>query len=213
MIALYEAINQEPFGIPTVRIHRKAPSQRGDSKRFFFGESMNCIEQLFFDELLGVLKKRERIEGTEGRADVFFTEEESRSDCISGQANVFTEYGYVEFLIDVKPQYAIGRYIADFVISFTNHYVEESYVAIEIDGHQWHEKTKTQAMHDKQRERYLLRKDYPVMRFTGSEIFHNTEECAKEVLSIMIDRSIIKLSQCVKVSEIAYPYIFNKETE
>lgn len=36
MIALYGAINQEPFGIPTVRIHRTAPSQRGDSKRFFY---------------------------------------------------------------------------------------------------------------------------------------------------------------------------------
>ena len=53
---------------------------------------------------------------------------------------------------------------------------------IEIDGHEWHEKTKEQAIRDKQKDRTYIKNGYIPIHFTGSEIFHNPENCVKEVL-------------------------------
>jgi very-short-patch-repair endonuclease len=44
-------------------------------------------------------------------------------------------------------------------------------VVIEIDGHDFHERTKEQARSDKQRERAIVRAGTTVVRFSGSEIF------------------------------------------
>ena len=53
---------------------------------------------------------------------------------------------------------------------------------IEIDGHEWHEKTKEQAMRDKQKDRTYIKNGYIPIHFTGSEVFHNAENCVKEVI-------------------------------
>jgi len=54
-------------------------------------------------------------------------------------------------------------------------------VAIECDGHAFHEKTKEQASRDKARDRSILAAGFPVMRFTGSEIFRDPVACASQV--------------------------------
>jgi very-short-patch-repair endonuclease len=54
-------------------------------------------------------------------------------------------------------------------------------LAIEIDGHDFHEKTKEQAANDRARERSIVREGYTLMRFTGSEIFRNPRSCVNEV--------------------------------
>ena len=43
-------------------------------------------------------------------------------------------------------------------------------IVVELDGHDFHEKTKEQAQKDKDRDRSLTRAGYKIMRFTGSEI-------------------------------------------
>ena len=53
---------------------------------------------------------------------------------------------------------------------------------IEIDGHEWHEKTKEQAMRDKCKDRAYIKNGYIPIHFTGSEVFHNPENCVKEVI-------------------------------
>lgn len=52
-------------------------------------------------------------------------------------------------------------------------------IAIECDGHEWHEKTKEQVARDKRRDRRLLADGIPSVRFSGAEIHANAEECAE----------------------------------
>lgn len=172
---------------------------------------MNEIETMFYQELIKLMKEETDIKSEYGSAVVSYCEHDSNKDWICGQAKIKTLYGYIDFIIGVRPQFKIGRFIADFVIYFDNPYVEENYVAIEIDGHEWHEKTKEQVARDKKRERSLLQHDFPAMRFSGSEVFHNCKYHALECFAIMIDRSILKLEQCKRIPEIFYTEIFEKE--
>lgn len=63
-------------------------------------------------------------------------------------------------------------------------FVEER-VAIECDGHDFHERTKEQARHDRQRDRALVAEGWRVLRFTGSEIHRSPDGCAAEVIAIV----------------------------
>lgn len=58
-------------------------------------------------------------------------------------------------------------------------------IAIECDGHDFHEKTKDQAARDKKRDRYLQKEGWRVLRFTGSEIYKDAHACATEVQDMM----------------------------
>jgi hypothetical protein len=57
-------------------------------------------------------------------------------------------------------------------------------VAIECDGHEWHDRTKQQAAYDRSRDRTLLAADIPTIRFTGSEIHHSIERCVADVFAV-----------------------------
>jgi Protein of unknown function (DUF559) len=52
---------------------------------------------------------------------------------------------------------------------------------VEIDGHDFHEKTREQAQRDKSRDRVLLRAGIRLLRFTGSEVFHSLDEVLNEI--------------------------------
>lgn len=49
-------------------------------------------------------------------------------------------------------------------------------LAVECDGHDFHEKTKEQARRDKSRDRILISHGIHTIRFTGSEIFRRSED-------------------------------------
>jgi hypothetical protein len=106
---------------------------------------------------------------------------------------------------DLRPQYQneklTGKYRLDFSIDFltgiincpsdsiyfkreeaTVKAVPEPLLGIEIDGHEWHERTKEQARRDKERERFLVAKGWKILRFTGSEVFKKPGECVTEVV-------------------------------
>jgi len=51
---------------------------------------------------------------------------------------------------------------------------------VECDGHDFHERTKEQAARDKSRDRQLQAQGYYVLRFTGSELWNNSNGCARE---------------------------------
>jgi len=57
-------------------------------------------------------------------------------------------------------------------------------IVIEIDGHDFHEKTKEQAQRDKARDRKLVRLGHYVLRFTGSEVHADPWACWKEVFDV-----------------------------
>jgi hypothetical protein len=58
---------------------------------------------------------------------------------------------------------------------------------IEIDGHEWHERTKEQAARDRARDRALARKLVSVLRFTGAEVFASPRRCLTEIYEIVED--------------------------
>ncbi len=58
-------------------------------------------------------------------------------------------------------------------------------IAVEIDGHNFHEKTVKQSTRDKSRDRRLAGDGWTTLRFTGSEVFANATECVAEVLKLL----------------------------
>jgi very-short-patch-repair endonuclease len=87
----------------------------------------------------------------------------------------------------VIPQFVVGSYRLDFAVVTT---IDEKWlpaaprsvrVAVEVDGHEFHEKTKEQAARDKARDRFLTAKGWLVMRFTGSEVFRDPAGCVRQV--------------------------------
>jgi very-short-patch-repair endonuclease len=92
------------------------------------------------------------------------------------------QWGVKGFLGDVciQPQYTIDQYRVDFLVEKGG----KGWV-IELDGHDFHEKTKDQASRDKRRDRFLIGKGYTVLRYTGSEVWANPDACAKEIFSLV----------------------------
>ena len=94
----------------------------------------------------------------------------------------------------IQPQVglAVGKkeYRMDFLIDRIDcfderHFPIETSIAVECDGHAFHEKTKEQAARDKSRDRAIQSKGIYVMRFTGSEINKDPMKCALEVRAAM----------------------------
>jgi very-short-patch-repair endonuclease len=54
-------------------------------------------------------------------------------------------------------------------------------IAIELDGHQFHERTPEQARKDKGRERVITRQGYIFHRFAGGEVMRSPKKCVNEV--------------------------------
>lgn len=104
------------------------------------------------------------------------------------------EHGY-QFIIEsdgdsficVEPQKPITidqhSFRADFLVSYTSRapLTTHAQIVVEIDGHDFHERTKQQAFRDKRRDRLMASQGYIVMRFTGSEVFRNPNDAVEEV--------------------------------
>ena len=76
-------------------------------------------------------------------------------------------------------------YTIDFVVASPDQKLK---LAIELDGHDFHEKTKQQATRDRARERKIVRQGYPLFRFTGSEVVENPRKCVEEVVDFLSGR-------------------------
>lgn len=79
-------------------------------------------------------------------------------------------------------QRPIESYRLDFLVS-TYPYDKRTAVAVECDGHNFHERTKEQAARDRSRDRALQSLGLTVFRFTGSEIYRDAFQCARQVLT------------------------------
>lgn len=83
------------------------------------------------------------------------------------------------------PQVQFDNYRVDFILGWQNGGGDaQMSIAIECDGHDFHERTKEQAQRDKARDRYLATRVAGVLRFTGSEIYQNPIRCANEAFFI-----------------------------
>ena len=89
-----------------------------------------------------------------------------------------------DFTIEAQPRDdCFSGYIPDFAINVNN---EKEGFVIEIDGHEWHEKTKEQARVDKEKDRAYLKNNYIPVRFTGYEVYHNVDRCVDDLIDILI---------------------------
>jgi very-short-patch-repair endonuclease len=109
------------------------------------------------------------------------------------EENVFDE-------IIIEPQVIIGKYRIDFRVKYKeitpdfDNEIEyngkkipgtkiiEKELLIECDGHDFHEKTKEQAMKDRKKDRILQSLGFKIFRFTGSEIYNDPINCADEAI-------------------------------
>lgn len=92
----------------------------------------------------------------------------------------------------IAPQVEIGGYRVDIMIGFRGD--GDTYrIAVECDGHDFHEKTKAQAARDKSRDRALMERGILVLRFTGSEIWNDLAGCAHQVHSIVESELVDRL--------------------
>jgi very-short-patch-repair endonuclease len=83
----------------------------------------------------------------------------------------------------IAPQVVVGPYRVDFMLAmFFSADEPLGLVAVECDGHDFHEKTKEQAARDKARDRDLQMRGIQVFRYTGSEIWRDARACADEIL-------------------------------
>jgi len=75
------------------------------------------------------------------------------------------------FDLVIWPQYRVLDWPVDFLIGTMSCDGKRSFCVVECDGHEFHERTKEQAVRDRKRDRRLQAKGYRVFRFTGSEIY------------------------------------------
>lgn len=90
---------------------------------------------------------------------------------------------------EIHCQFPIGKYQADFFVDLVHWRGQRIFAVIECDGHDYHERTKEQARHDKERDRYFQSLGLLVLRYTGSEIYKDALKCAVSALEIIEQRA------------------------
>jgi very-short-patch-repair endonuclease len=93
---------------------------------------------------------------------------------------VFDKYPKVVFLFE--PQAQIENYRVDFAFYQRGEQGVRTLI-VECDGHDFHERTKEQAIADRSRDRRLQELGYTVYRFTGSEIYNDPIKCAEQLMA------------------------------
>lgn len=94
-------------------------------------------------------------------------------------------------LFYLKPQHKIeinrNVYYADFLVcELADEKMTETNLIIEIDGHDFHEKTKEQVKRDKERELELKMAGYDILRFSGSQVYQQPCNCAFKTINYYI---------------------------
>jgi very-short-patch-repair endonuclease len=87
----------------------------------------------------------------------------------------------------ITPQAKIGNYHVDFLLEQIGIAPEDIYtpVIVELDGHDFHDKDKRQRSYEKARDRFLVKKGYRVLHFTGSDVVADPFKVAYEVLEML----------------------------
>ena len=97
--------------------------------------------------------------------------------------------GPVQLRVLLYPQLKLGPYRADIFAVFEDCVGGVTQLrrtmAIECDGHDYHERTKQQASADKARDRYMQAHGHLVFRFSGADIWRDPIGCAREALGTL----------------------------
>lgn len=82
-------------------------------------------------------------------------------------------------------QMYVGPHRADFGVAAATSRNRAMIVAIECDGHDFHDRTRDQVARDKARDRAFAERDIRLFRFSGSEIWRDAGACADQVLTFV----------------------------
>lgn len=96
------------------------------------------------------------------------------------------------------PQCQIDMYRVDFLFMGWVPGMEENSIpriVVECDGFDWHERTKSQAIRDRERDRYLHDHGFLVYRYLGSEIWKNPQYCVDRIVNSMFGGLAYELHQ------------------
>lgn len=107
-----------------------------------------------------------------------------------------------EYHLCIEPQAPVASYRADFLLVYRglrllrtvdeNGEMQDTLVpfyaraVVECDSHEWHERTRAQAEHDRRRDREMQALGYLVLRFTWSAIMANPHKVAVEAIQTLI---------------------------
>lgn len=101
------------------------------------------------------------------------------------------KYADVEnrFNVDLEPQAEIhtdaGDYHVDFLVTSKSTGELGTAIVIELDGHDFHERTKEQVERDNKRQRAITKAGMRVLRFSGREIVMKGRKCIQEVIDFI----------------------------
>lgn len=82
--------------------------------------------------------------------------------------------------LELRLQVNVANYRVDFVLE-----CRVARLAIEIDGMAFHHRFREQIAQDYLRQRRIVLRGYPVIRFTAQEVFSDPNECWRQIDSIM----------------------------
>lgn len=173
---------------------------------------MNEIEMKYYSEFLGGgLNNKKEVDRNSSRFTVMrkdhikycqflhvYPDDKALTQIVF-QYRINKEIIYGSLDIGISPQYPIKNYRADFLLVFgyfdrDEKQLLEDKIIIEIDGHDFHEKTKEQAANDKRRDREFASLGYTVLRYTGSEVFRSDDACVSDTIFCIINRCLNKRS-------------------
>ena len=157
---------------------------------------MNEITRKYFDEVY-MKEKEEYIESfvidkCESPIEELFALALHTNDIINEIWLLFHEYFGEECEVVLTKQHLIDKYRVDFFIQIMKKGQTETAYIIELDGHDFHEKTKEQVKRRNERDRFFASNGMTVIRFSGSEVYNNPDECVESVCECIIDNEIKK---------------------
>lgn len=102
---------------------------------------------------------------------------------------------FPEYFLRIEPQAVLGEHRVDLLLTLDGSIRQSDgrlrsgskRMVIECDGHDFHERTKAQAKHDRQRDRLLQSFGFLVYRFTGQEIWEDVFACAAQAIDSLIE--------------------------
>jgi very-short-patch-repair endonuclease len=128
------------------------------------------IEQMLYREMVASLPSRFQIWEVDQGA---FENEDYEAIRQHGIETVLDD------IIWMVRDYRVLSYRLDFALAFYGQ--ADLMLALECDGHDFHDRTKQQAAYDRCRDRELFRNGIYTLRFTGSEIHHSVDRCVADV--------------------------------
>jgi very-short-patch-repair endonuclease len=91
-------------------------------------------------------------------------------------------------LLEIHCQPPTMRMRFDFALAISTDADFSGVLVVECDGHEFHERTKDQAIRDRARDRTVQKRGGAMFRFTGREIYRDALGCATQSLEFLLGK-------------------------